>query len=442
MKKLVSILMTVLLAALCGTGVSAQGKYGADSAECIKYLSFYKDYFKQKNYDAALPNWRKAYRLCPPTASQNMLIDGTVLMRRLISRNKPNKEYRKALIDSLLTIHDIRAQYYPKYAVKARNNKGLDIINNMQEDSASLYETLGEIIKANGSKVSPNILLLNMKGAIELYQAEKLGAEEVIETYQRNMAVLEEVRKADARNDEMNAKLKTDLETLFITSNVASCDNLIALFTPRYEAAPNDLDLVKNIVKMLSSVDNCTSNDLYLHAAASMYELEPSSQSAYFLFRLYSAREDLPKAIHYLEEAIASPDLEQASAADYNYQLASLCLKSGQYAKAYAAAQKLITLDKTYAGRAYFIIGTIWSAASCGGDEIAKRSKYWVATDYMLKAKAADETLTEECNRNIAQYAAYYPTAADAFMYDLADGQAYTVSCGGMRAGTTVRCQQ
>ena len=58
-----------------GHVMSAQGKYGADSAECIKYLSYYKEYYKSKNYDSALPNWRKAYSLCPPTANQTMLVD-------------------------------------------------------------------------------------------------------------------------------------------------------------------------------------------------------------------------------------------------------------------------------------------------------------------------------------------------------------------------------
>ena len=69
-------MMTISSVSLFG-----QGKYGADSAECIKYLSYYKEYYKQKNYDDALPNWRKAFKLCPPSANQTMLIDGTSLMR-------------------------------------------------------------------------------------------------------------------------------------------------------------------------------------------------------------------------------------------------------------------------------------------------------------------------------------------------------------------------
>ena len=57
----------------------------------------------------------------------------------------------------------------------------------------------------------------------------------------------------------------------------------------------------------------------------------------------------------------------------------------------------------------------------------------------MNKAKAADESLTEEANRYIGQYSVYFPETAEAFMYDLTRGQSYTVVCGGMRATTTVR---
>ena len=86
MKRIV-LLITVAALSLLGSGkVSAQGKYGPDSTECIKYLSYYTEYYKQKNYDSALPNWRKAYSLCPPTARYSMLSDGTTLLRNLINK--------------------------------------------------------------------------------------------------------------------------------------------------------------------------------------------------------------------------------------------------------------------------------------------------------------------------------------------------------------------
>ena len=88
MKRLIIAILAI--ATLSASSVFAQGKYGADSAECIKYLSYYKEYFKQKNYDSATPNWREAFRICPPTANQTMLVDGTALMRKLISKNSKN----------------------------------------------------------------------------------------------------------------------------------------------------------------------------------------------------------------------------------------------------------------------------------------------------------------------------------------------------------------
>ena len=79
---------------------------------------------------------------------------------------------------------------------------------------------------------------------------------------------------------------------------------------------------------------------------------------------------------------------------------------------------------------------------SCGGDEISSRAHFWVAVDNMRKAAAEDPSLADEANRMAAQFSRYYPQTADAFMYDLVDGKAYTVNCSGMSATTTVRTQK
>ena len=42
MKKFTFIIASAFMMIFGGNVMSAQGKYGADSAECIKYLSYYK----------------------------------------------------------------------------------------------------------------------------------------------------------------------------------------------------------------------------------------------------------------------------------------------------------------------------------------------------------------------------------------------------------------
>ena len=442
MKKIVYVLLAGAMVLLSGNVVSAQGKYGADSAECIKYLSYYQEYFKQKNYDESLPHWRRAIRLCPPTANQNMLINGTTLLRREIGKTS-DVNTREGLIDSLLMIHEVRASNYPKYAVTSYNNEGTDLINYRRDKHEELYGGLNRIIEINGVDTKSSILMLDLQVAIELYQEGKIEADAVIATYQNNLALLTEASTNKTGEEQEQAlQVKSDMEGLFITSKVASCENLITLFTPRYEANPNDLDLVTNIVTMMASSENCTNNDLYMKAVTSMHTLNPSSKSAYYLYRLHSSQGNTSDAIKYLEDAAGYADLDAATAADYNYQLAAYCVKNGNPSKAYAAAQKAMNYDSSYTGKAYYLMATVWASSSCGGDEMQARSKYWVATDYMQQAKAADSSLTDDCNSAIAQYRVYYPQTADAFMYDLSDGQSYTVSCGGLRATTTVRTQK
>ena len=434
MKKITLVLLTFAMA-LVGTKVSAQGKYGADSAECIKYLSYYQEYYKQKNYDDALPSWRKAVKLCPPTASQNMLLNGMTLLARDINKTK-DATRRSEMIDSLLMLNDVRAQYYPRYAVAALNTKG-QYITRFFKDPNVVYDRLDEIIAANQENTKPSLLLLKLNSAIDLFKADKLGAEEVINTYQNAIALI-----GKAEQTEEVVKTKADIEGLFITSQVASCDNLIALFTPRYEADPNNIDLVTNIVKMMGNTEGCQNNDLFLKAVTKMHANEPSAASAYYLYKLHAAQDDNSTAVRYLEEALGFSDLDAATKANYQLELATFALKSGMNAKSFEAARKAAELDPANQGKAYYIIGTLWGSVRCGGNEVERRANYWVAVDYLQKAKAADESLTADCNRLIGSYSVYYPQKAEAFMYDIVDGQSYTVNCGGMHATTTVRTQK
>lgn len=439
MKKITLAILSCAALSLCGTDVLAQGKWGADSAECIKYMSYYKEYYKQKAYDEAVPNWRKAYSLCPATASQNMLIDGTSLLRRLIAKNESDAKYKDALVDSLLTLHDVRAKYYPKYAVTALNNKGLDMSKYLTSDQQKLYDGYEGIIANNKEQTKVSIFLFDLQAAIELFQAGSLDTETIINLYQRNNDYID---KAPVRNDierEQNDNVKTDMGNLFAASKVASCDHLISIYGPRFDADPENLDLASSIVKTMSMAEDCSDNDLFLRAVTTMNKLKPSANSAYYLFKLHSAKGNTDEAITYMEEAIASEESDANTDLEWKYELATFCYKSGLNAKAVEYANQVADNSPELAGKAYFLIATVWASTRCGGDEISSRAPFWVACDYMNKAKNADPSLAESAADHIRQYSSYFPQAAEAFMYDITNGQSYTVVCGGMRATTTVR---
>lgn len=414
-------------------------KYGPNAAECLKYLDYYQEYYKQKNYDAATPNWREAYKVCPVTCSQNMLINGAYLMKRLITKNAANKTYKNALVDSLMTLYDQRAANYPKYTVKALNDKGKDLFNYVKNDPEKLFNGLEDVINRNKEKTSYTLYLFDLNAAISLYQKGGLDVQKAIDVYQRNSTFLENSVPANETEAAQKEKIKTDMGNIFASSNIADCTKLQEIFTPMLNADPDNLGLIKSIVKTLGSVDDCQSNDLFLKAVSSMHRLEPSGRSAYYLYKLNSASDNVDNAIKYLEEAIASEETDASTDAEYTYELATYCYKNGRTAKAYEVASKIPALNEAYAGKAYFLMGNIWGATTCGGDEINKRAQYWVAVDYMNKARNADPSLAEEAGSRIANYSRYFPQQGDAFFYGISDGQSYTVTCGGMRAVTTVR---
>ncbi len=441
MKKIVTVFIALAAVTMFGTRATAQGKYGADSLECMKYLSFYTENYKvydkdktPENFQLTMSNWRKAMKYCPSTAFQNMFIHGSVLVRRAIKEAK-TPEAQAALIDTLLMLQDRRAEAYPKNAVSTLNNKGMYIAQYIK-DPEQIYKGLTQVIEANKEATSLNLFPLHLNSVITLFGDGKLDVEDVINAYQADIDAV------SAKEGEQAAKVKTDLENLFIQSKVASCDNLLALFTPRFEADPDNAELATKVVKMLANTEGCQNNDLFLKAVTSMHKNEPSASSAYYLYRLHSAQDDMEKAIAYLEEAVNTEGLDNNTKADYLFELATVCLKNGNNAKASSSAQKAAELNDSYQGKAYYIIGTIWGSVACGGNEIEKRAHYWVAVDYLNKAKAADASLASDCNSLIASYSRYFPQKAEAFMYDVVDGNSYTVNCGGMHATTTVRTQK
>lgn len=441
--KRTGFIIAMIVMALSSTSVFAQGKYGADSANCIKYLSFYKDYFKQKSYNEALPNWREAFKCCPPTANQTMLVDGTTLMRKLISQNSKNPVYREKLVDSLMMIHDIRIANYPKYAVTARNNKGLDLANYVQNDPERLYKEYGEIIAGNKTKTKPTILLFYFDSAVELYKNGSLNEEEIIGVYEGCMELLSKMDPKDAADKEMVDDMKVKIEELFASNNIADCDKLIELYTPKFEADPQNIELAEKIVRFMSAADGCTDNALFISAATSIHKSNPTHASAYTLYKLNASTGKSAEAVKYLQEAIDREDSDAAQDAEYYYELAVYNFKCGNNLAAEQAAKKVIPLATTseIKGKTYMLIGTIWGGVRCDGNDIAKRAPYWVAVDYFERAKAADPELAAEANKRINEYKKYYPLTADAFMFGVNDGETYQVSCGGFKANTTVRTQ-
>lgn len=433
MKKLTVILFAMVLA----LPSFAQGKFGADSAECIKYLSYYSEYMKQNNIAEAAPFWREAMSLCPPTANQNLLINGAKILRSELNQNRRNPQRYQELVDSLLMVHDMRAENYPKYYATTLNNKAIDIINFCKADKKGSFEKLGAIISDIKEECSPVVYVNYIQLASDLYKTGSINAEAVMNAYTLLAETMDKNTKPDI------ASAQKTVEQVFMDCGVASCENLVDLYTPRYQATPEDKGLLSSMIKMLATSE-CMDSDLFLNAVEGLNKIEPSKESSYWLYKLYSSRGKNNEAADALSAAIGMIDpadpASRAELGEYNLELATFYFKKcGKAASAVNLAKKVPEFNPSLTGKAYLLIGTIWGAQRCGGNEVGSRAHFWVAVDYLVKAKNADPSLAEDADRLAGQYRSYFPKKVDAFMYDVIDGSSYSVSCGGMSEVTTVR---
>lgn len=435
MKK-ANVLFLLAVLSLISISSFGQGKYGKDSVECTRNLSFYSDYMKQGNLNEAAPLWREAMRYCPPGVRQTLYVDGQKIYKFLIEKNKANVALKTALVDSLLMMYDLRSEYFPKYILTAQTNKALDIVNYKGDQNKLVLEALEKVIKMGGPNVDPSVLVLVMQRASDMYAKKEVDAEKVMNLYSSITPFLEAQVKA---NHPDAAQAKKDVENLFAVSGVASCENIVAMFSPKFDATPEDKELVSGIVGLLNN-GGCYKEPLFLKAVESLYKMDPSYQSAFYLYKLYSMKEDYTNAAKMLQEAIDSDQSNPKEDAEYLYTLASIYYgKLESPAKAISLARQAAELDPSYNGKVYMLMGSVWASSRCGGNEIESRAKWWVAVDFFVKAKNADSSLTEEADRFISTYRQYFPKQEDAFMYDVIDGSSYTVSCAGMRESTTVR---
>ena len=430
------LVILIALLVISSADTFAQGRFGKDSADCVSNLNFYRDFYRQNNMADATGYWIKAFELCPPTASQNLFIHGKKIMRYRIDNATSDAE-KEELINTLLELNETRAQYYPKSAQTAKEDKIRDMMMFFDQNaskSKDVYEYIKSYTQEYGANADPSFLVNGMIKASEAFNNNQLSSEEVMEAFALFNGAMEQ-RKQSANDETIEEKEKM-LQNAFIKSGIADCDNIVKVFTPRVEAAQNDTAALRAIANLLNA-NECTSYSLFSEVVSKMNTLNPTAEMAYFLYTFYNKKGDNQTALKYLEEA--SLKAKGAEKGTYLYELATIHYKNRAFGQAVNAARQASELNPKYAGKAEMMIGIIWAGSGCGGNEISKRAKYWVATDYMMRAKAKDPDLAAEADKNIGRYRAYFPTAADAFMYDLTDGKSYTVSCGGMTATTTVR---
>jgi len=443
------------------------GKYGKDSAETVKNLSIYKEYYKQwkasKYKDDAIAQsivepWSYVFYNAP-RASKNMYIHGVRIVQWEIKQAKAAGDTAKAheLLDSLLGIYDQQMRTFPNDPKnpngKLIGRQALLLAKYDKSDVKGYYQLFDSSVTLMNYKSDPSVL----KGyfwATEMYVSKKYAPRDLVfDNYIKVMDIIEHKYdncdtttlspKAIAKEKRLcnnykvvEAYLEKRIE------NYATCEKLERYYTPKQEANPDDVELAKKIVKFFE-MRKCTGSDIYYNALAKVHAESPSAESALSMGNMAMKRQEYAKAKPYLIQATEMFPDSVAGKKGAAYLLLAEDLRTlKQYAAARTAALKVLKY-KPNEGMAYIIIGDMYIVSAKGCQESGISVAYWAAADKYKQAISIsnDPKVKKIANQKLATIRKSFPEKQDLFMRNWSEGQSMQVGCW-INETTTVRARK
>jgi tetratricopeptide (TPR) repeat protein len=345
-----------------------------------------------------------------------------------------------------MLVYDMRIKYFPNHYKTKKSQvgnilgrKGVDLYQLRPSAYNEAYEILKESIELDKNRAKGPVYVYYFRSVTKRAMKGDSDTAAVVDAYDMISGYIDQnLKYYSEKNDEKRynqwINIQGNIENTF--EPFAQCPDLVRIYQQKYDAEPTNADLLKKIVKLLDK-KKCVEDPLYFDATISLYEIEPTAESAFLIGKMYLKQERFAEAIPYMEDALDMEDEEDVKEA-YIF-LAQIYRATDNFPKARSMAREAAKLDPEW-GEPFLFIGDLYalSAKDCGDNDLTKKVAYWVAVDQYAMAKRVDPSLTDAANKKINLYSAYFPQGEVIFFYDLKEGDSYTVGCW-INETTTVR---
>jgi len=389
--------------------VSAQAdcskKWGVDSVQTIQNISLYREFFKQKNFAAALEPWRYVFEQAPCSREQTH-IDGIAMFKDRLKAQK-DSVLRTPLLDTLLLIYDARAKFFPKSASNALGRKAVDMLDFIPGQNQRIREAFEVAVQVGGQATEPFVLGYYFKVAIKEYKGGALNQDQIFDLYNQ----LTGIADANLANPSLDS-----------TKRLRYTENKAAL----------DADL------SISVIENC--DQILKNFEAKFTAGNPQPALGIELARRFHKSNRTKEADTYYQEALKLVS-DDSVKAQYTLDYAALFSEDKQYDKARELALQANALRPNW-GKPLLFIGNLYAASYnvCGGGGISAQAVYWAAVDKFKQAARTNPALQTECDQLVDKYSGYFPKKETLFFNNppYKGGDAYRVGCW-IQESTSVR---
>ncbi len=416
---------------------SAEELIKEQDREFMNQLSLFNEFYKQDNFESALPHWRQLYNKYPKS-TLNLYIRGINMYEKFIEQADSPAEKDK-FIDEMMKIYDKRIKHFGeegyvlgrkattwlKYKLGGERDAGSDDLKEVLQKG---YNWIQESISQRGNETELPVLVLHMQTTRSLFLMNEIPKETVVKNYNTSNEILESIKAKETDLERLNntAQVQAFVEEIFGSSGAADCEALVSIFSPQYEENKDDAEFVKNMLRRLRAA-NCDETVLFANATEQLYALEPSAEAAFNMARRFVKKDDIERAKQYYQQAM-DQETDEGQLAKYNYEYAVLIFaKESNLQEARKYARQALDLKPGYC-EALMLIGDMYASASrnFGENDFEKSSVFWLAVDYYERARSQPDCAVD-ASKKANDYRKYFPSKEEAFFLGLQEGQTYKV---------------
>ncbi len=410
---------------MLSTSLYGQWNWGDDPATAKEKNAIYNDMMKNKSYDAAVEplEWLLTNT---PDLNPAIYINGVKIYDAL-QKQETDAAKKKAYQDRCLELYDQRIENFGDEA-EVLNRKAFQAYKFLKDDKeryGDLYNLFEKTFELNGDQVMVNNLVAYMD-VIRRYRAAggSLTDDEVLEKYGKTMAILDKnVDKYEKAGKSTESLEKNrDFINRMLTGMVEmDCAFIEEKIGPAFEADPSHLPMAKRIIALSLTYD-CSKSPIFLTAAKTIQEQEPTFSMAKIIAIKYDAAKDYDQANKYYQEALEMAQSGQQKA-EIHYGLANHYRARGLKSKSRSSALAAVKADPSKK-EAYKVIGDLYMTSydDCrqGISKVDDRAVFLAAYD--MYAKAGDR-------RGMSNAEKQFPSMEEIFELSLKEGQEIKLGC-------------
>jgi tetratricopeptide (TPR) repeat protein len=445
MKKISFIVVLVSLAFHEAQAQNCNRYVDGDSTKTTAPYSIYREFFKKNLYAEALPQWRIIFEKAPAFRAQTFM-DGEVMFTSLV-QNTTDKALKEKYIDTLFLIYDKRAECHG-FADYVYGKKAVDLIK-YRNDIKGALPILEKSLALGGNNAYPFVIQTYYKVLANQLGRTEADLDLLIKKHE-DLTKIVDYNIAKPNNKQLQAYIdvKNSLDDLFAEftdkSDPEDAAKLFEIYKNKYAAAPNDVEVIKQVYNKLFVGKNkiMTDSSFYIEVLEKLNKYTPSYSYAVRLGNIYMKENKMDSAFVLYANALKT-ESDSTKIADLNFIMANIKYEKNDFPAARDFAKQALQYNPRM-GRAYLLIGVLYAASGklCGpGTGFQSQIVLWPAFDYFNQAieHGQDEVATE-AQKMISTYTEFLPTKAELLKKKLSVGSAYTVECW-INEQTTVKAR-